>query len=478
MPKFYTVELTYSSCLPEGTITVSEDILKQINLCRSQPFDLCAGNRRITVRCAGASKQTGPSLCVSDRIGRLLLLPAPLKLNLVVDEESFTLRLGSLIGIFANRSSRGGKPFGEQTSFFRKLSYSAIGLNSFCYAFGPGDIDWTQKVIRGSIPPAPGTTQSEWQTQSLPFPDVIYDRGLFQKGERRNAASEARKILRKYPGLKLFNPSFFGKWKTHTLLSRHEDLYHHLPETKLFTSVQDIHELLEKHGTVYAKPSSGSSGRGITVISTNTYGYSVSYRIARKVQTIAFTYRGQLESYLTKHLGSRRYIVQQGLNLSSLNGCPFDVRILMQKDRYGIWLRTGMAARVASPGNFISNIHAGGRAVRISTLLGQIFPNDHIANTIIQEIRRLSSLIVSFVASESNPLFGEIAVDLGIDKSGKVWIIELNAIPGRSVFRHIGAPGISARAISRPMEYAYFLSGFTSQQRDKFQEEENTDGLS
>lgn len=463
MLRYSSVKIVTVKSLPGSCITVSTDIMKSARLEPGKNLILQVGNRTVSIVILGChGTAAGTSVFLSERVRNSLLLPTPLILNMIPGDNSDVLRLGPVIGIFANRTETSARPFGEQTGFFRKLNLAAKNLNSLCFTFCPSDIDWENRVIRGAIPPLPDSDQV-WQTQILPFPDAVYDRGLFPRGEKRRAASDSRKILRNYPGLKFFNPAFFGKWKTHKLLSKHEILLDHLPETMLFRSGREVFDLLERHGTVYLKPSGGSSGRGIIRITANDDRYNVNFRIAGQVKSVKFSDLVQLKNYILNIVGETRYIVQQGLNLVTLHGSPLDIRVLMQKNLHGVWHRTGMAARVAGKGNYISNIHAGGRAAKISSILPLIFSDLDKAQRIQNDISRLSSLIAAWVTSEGNPLFGEIAVDLGVDDTGKVWIIELNAIPGRTVFRRIGAMKIASHAISRPMEYAYYLAGFAPQ---------------
>ncbi len=461
MLRLYSVKIGTVNKLEYKQITVSTDIMQQAKLSRGQQLLLKAGNRQTAVTVLGShGSSAGTSVFLSPEVRNSLLLPTPLTLNLISAEKPGIWRLGPLIGIFANRGEKAVRPFGEQTGFFRKLKGAAEEFNSLVFAFCPDDIDWENKVIRGTIPPHPDSN-NVWLTFLLPFPDAIYDRGLFPKGSKRRNASQTRKILRNYPGVKFFNPSFFGKWKTHNLLSKHEILQKYLPETRVFKSSTDVIELLKTHGTVFLKPSGGSSGRGIIRISTGLTAYSANYRTARKVRQLELEDVEKLNNYLKQFIGGTRYIVQQGLSLAKIHGCPFDIRVLMQKNRAGKWKRTGMAARVAGEGNYISNIHAGGHAEKLSYVLPLIFTDPKKVQQIKREINRVTSIIASWISTEENPLFGEIAIDLGVDDSGKVWVIELNAVPGRTVFRRIGATKIHSHAISRPMEFAYYLSGFS-----------------
>jgi len=473
LPKIYTINLTCSPSLPKGSLTISDYLLRHLRCTFNEEIRLLTGNHSLVVRFRGTHRGNLPSVQIDSETCRDILLPVPLKLELLLDTASGTWRLGPVIGILAHRYDKILKPFGEQTSFFRKLINCANSINAVCFAFSPGNIDWQNEIIHGSIPEDSTKGMQQWKQVIFPFPDVIYDRGLFPKGEKRSKAAEVRRFFRRHPRTKLFNPAFFGKWKTHNFLSGHKEIYRHLPETMLYTTAADIAKLTARHDTVYLKPSGGSSGKGIIVLKKRDSGYMAAYREFRHLKTVGILDFPQLNTFLDNLIKGRRYIVQQGIRLAKIHENPFDVRVLMQKNRHGEWLRTGIAARVAAPGNLISNIHAGGHAEKITEVLQTVFPNPRLAQKVLHDIRKLSSLIAGFISKEGNPLFGEIAVDLGVDEAGKVWVIECNAIPGRSVFRRIGAAGIVAQAISRPMEYAYYLSGFTSQ-TEKFQEEEQS----
>lgn len=460
MLKVLTVKVIPLKDLPIRTITVSSALERQTEVRQKQSITLKFGSRKITATVARSRElPKEAAIFISESAMAELLLPGPLQIKLLIDTEGAIWHLGPMIGIFANRFDKKTRPFGEQTGFFRKLAIEAKKLNALFFAFSPKDIDWDAKTISGLYPLHLQDSSTEWATMVVPFPDVIFDRGLFPRGEKRASATKIRKILRVYPGVKFFNPAFFGKWKTHYLLSKHDVLNSHLPDTRLYSSFKDVVEMMEKHKSIYLKPSGGSSGRGIIRVAREDHSLVLTHRTNKQVHRDTPN-MAQLQERLKTLIGSTRYIVQQEIKLARVNECLFDIRALMQRDINGHWLRTGFAARVAGKGNITSNIHAGGRAAKLSLVLKDIFKSPIQIKQIINEIREICSLTAAWVTSEGNPLFGEFALDLGIDHQGRVWIIELNAIPGRTVFRKIEAAEIAKKALARPMEYAYYLSGF------------------
>jgi len=54
---------------------------------------------------------------------------------------------------------------------------------------------------------------------------------------------------------------------------------------------------------------------------------------------------------------------------------------------------------------------------------------------------------------------GEIGLDLGVDRRGRVWLIEVNAKPFRKVF-DAGPKRRVFLSFRRPMAYARYLAGF------------------
>ncbi|MNU00093.1 Endospore coat-associated protein YheD [compost metagenome] len=71
-------------------------------------------------------------------------------------------------------------------------------------------------------------------------------------------------------------------------------------------------------------------------------------------------------------------------------------------------------------------------------------------------MERLARYTVSFLERQFGSLC-ELALDIAIDESGRVWLLEINPKPAREVFSRTGEMGIYQRAISRPLEYALYL---------------------
>jgi hypothetical protein len=167
----------------------------------------------------------------------------------------------------------------------------------------------------------------------------------------------------------------------------------------------------------------------------------------------------QLSRWLTGRHRKGRFIVQQGLALTLLNGRPADVRALVQKDGAGRWQVTGMGARLAGLGRFTANLHTGGEGIPVETLAEAVSPDSPVRQqALIAELEQLALQAAQAAEHCAGPM-GEIGLDLGVDQQGRTWYIEQNGQPGRAIFAHLGRRDLEELAHLRPIQYARHLAG-------------------
>ncbi|MNN57292.1 Endospore coat-associated protein YheD [compost metagenome] len=65
-----------------------------------------------------------------------------------------------------------------------------------------------------------------------------------------------------------------------------------------------------------------------------------------------------------------------------------------------------------------------------------------------------------------NGRMAELGLDLGVDRDGRVWIIEANTKPGRSIFRKLGQEKLLLQAERNPIAYACYILSRTSIRAD------------
>lgn len=212
-----------------------------------------------------------------------------------------------------------------------------------------------------------------------------------------------------------------SKWaKTAALLSN-PAIVPHIPPTRLY-SEENLAVMLEQHGMVVIKPVHGTGGAGIIKISRADNGYSYTINtVTRRAASIAAIHRA------VKPLQKgRAYLIQKGIQLATVGGRPIDYRVKVVKNR-GSWEFRSMVGRIARAGLFVTNLCRGGRMVTSAYGISRSLPNLSVAAK-KQEMRNLT--LMSVAAMESKfPGVGQLGFDYGLDRSGKIWIFEVNTRP-------------------------------------------------
>ncbi|GJM71157.1 hypothetical protein HMSSN036_33730 [Paenibacillus macerans] len=76
--------------------------------------------------------------------------------------------------------------------------------------------------------------------------------------------------------------------------------------------------------------------------------------------------------------------------------------------------------------------------------------------SVVQTIRHLSLRVPEYLESRFGRL-AELGLDFGVDREGRVWILEVNSKPGRTSFFRIGDPISARKSIENPISYARYL---------------------
>lgn len=411
-------------------------------------------------------------------------LPTGTELSLRYVETDNMLHAGPLIGLFTVKNLVPDTGFGSQEASLTALVNSAAQLPGFVFVFCPEDVDRDRFSITGYIPvpvqhhtsdamepagelTAPvqeqGTASTVWLPLTLPLPDAVYDRLPSRSIESRPEVKDVKTRLQDLAGIIYFNPMFLNKWETHLALQTIPEVADYLPPTKLVETNEDIAEFLDRYGSIFLKPSTGSLGRRIIKVSADQQGfYRYMYRSKEKntVEGITTDFNSLVQQ-LKPLMGKRIYVVQRDLNLARFEDCPFDIRVLVQKDMWGKWRRTKIYVRKAAPNSFLSNLSDGARPKSISAVLKDVFDVDFtVRQGLGEEIRRAVNLIPPALENGTGQIWGELGIDLGLDCDGRIWLIEINSKPFRALVSENGSSKIIERSLMRPLEFSKYLTGF------------------
>lgn len=219
------------------------------------------------------------------------------------------------------------------------------------------------------------------------------------------------------------------KLTKYRILRSNASLTKSLPRTRSFSRAS-FYSFIRRYSKVIAKPVSGSGGAGVIMISRAT---SDCYKVHRGAARKMFRGANRTFRYVRRRLVSR-YLLQQGISLARVGGRPFDVRVMVQRRSGSGWSVTGMLAKVAGRGYMITNVRrSGGYVLPLSTAIRRSNIRSANSAAIIARLRRVALLAASRLSSyyTAQRVFG---FDMGIDESGKVWIIEANLRPDITLF--------------------------------------------
>lgn len=442
----------------KGQIILSSQLLERLGI-EPQPIVVVrVGNKVVQakMKVRGSSKNW---YILSPDLLAAFHMKGKKNLHLRFDQDNKMLHLGPTIGILTlslpNREEF--EPKSQQAELIM-LSHIGRKLSGQYFIFTPGSINWNSETVRGfnyrQLTPERGV----WVSALYPLPDVVYDRIASRRGENREMIKRTKDKLKTLPYSKYFNPSFLNKWSVHQVLVNNNDLHPYLPETCDFNQI-NLEEMLQKYTTLYLKPSNGSLGIGIIKVRTDSRG-TLHYRVHRSMNSNgqaedAHDLIKKTETIRKKH----KYIIQQGLTLDTYHGCPFDLRIIFQKNARGEWQISKLFARVAAPGSIVANLSRGGKVETSRRVLRHIFKTRENVQDKNREIKQLCLMVASTLEDTGQDIFGELGLDLGIDKNGHPWLLEVNSKPRKTTESEY-SQAIARSTFRRPLQYAAYLAGF------------------
>lgn len=433
---------------PGKAVNISMPLLRALGLENVRSIRLSLGSKSIATR-MNVLKIKGHCLQLSTAAIRQLKLPH-LGRCLVVRRGDSSIQIGPLIGIFTASGLSGTAPV--DGAALRKVMNAGKG-KSYYFAFGPQDVNWKDKTVAGHFPQPSGA----WRRRIIPLPDVIYNRFLNRRLERTSSVNSLKERFVER-GTPIFNWGFYDKGAIYNLL-KGDRVAKHMPETCMSPSVKQIKDLLEKHKTIYLKPTSGSLGIGIYRLAYNPRnGYIVRSRRNGKNVELRYTSFSSLASKLMRKLRLHHYIAQQGISVIQLNSCPIDFRFHMTKDGHNQWSVAGIGAKKSGRGGVTTHVHSGGLLLSADRVLKTFFGAR--AEKVKETATETAIELAKAIEHNSAKTVGEIGFDIGIDSSGQIWMFEANAKPGRTIFKHASLRRERETSIHNLFEYSLYLSKF------------------
>jgi glutathione synthase/RimK-type ligase-like ATP-grasp enzyme len=400
-----------------------------------------------TVNITTASELKPQEVILSQNIVDCLRLPLSMSYELTICESQ--LLIGPYIGILAAKSdSRLHNSIQSLSNYMH--NYQAIG--GAILAFSLDGVDVVNQQITGYMF---NPSTKDWVAGTYGYPAAIM--------QRIRTNSYWRSHFQAKLGNRVFNNYVFNKWEMYQWLQAIPALQPYLPETALYQGPRSILPFIERHGRIYIKPITGSQGAGVVSAEGRSKCVILRYNLGGQPQETICETRRQLVSILRPLLGTSRCIVQQGLDLIRSEDRIIDFRLILAKNQARVWEDFGLIARYGPPCSVVSNISSGGKAVSGEQALRDLQLTEQAVFNVRQVMRALA-LTASTQLETCGIHCGNLGIDLGLDQTGKIWLIEINnRDPNHTIALDIGDRQMFYRIKQANMLYAKSLAGFVEE---------------
>lgn len=220
-----------------------------------------------------------------------------------------------------------------------------------------------------------------------------------------------------------------SKWSKYKVLKKSNGLVPHLPETS-WMKESSFWRLLNKYGELILKPAASSGGHGVLLVTSLG---KLKYEVQDGSRKKRIHGKTNLLAYVKKRT-TTSYIVQRRISLASVNRCPYDLRVMVQRRPKSSWQVTGKLAKVAGKGFIITNMRrSNGRILPVQTAINRSVLKRISTRNLLSTIDRVA-LSTAEQLKRYYPSIRTIGIDMGLDVKGKVWIIEANFAPMNALF--------------------------------------------
>jgi len=303
--------------------------------------------------------------------------------------------------------------------------------------FTPANINWKEKKVSGLI-----LENGAWKWCISDFPDVVYNRCY-------TSSTRITRRLERYIGRgSVFNIfTMFDKYEVYKLFNGSR-LEEYMIPTWPYDPVFLIRKLSNGE-SVLIKPAKGSFGSG--VVKFNKRGNYYFAYLETVYPDAVFSTTRELFFYINKAMvRNPYYIIQPFISFMKDEDSVFDMRFMVQKNGDGEWQVTADLCRMSFDDFFLTNLAY--EIIPVQDVLKQL----DLDETTMARMKDISIEAAKLIEEKAGP-FGELCVDFGIEENGRLWIIEINGKPDKSLFKEISHETY-CKTLIMPLQYAEYLA--------------------
>jgi len=446
------IHVLTSGISQDDCMQMSASIIKRYKIPTRRPLTLEFGARRLTMVVLPLIRSSKRIIRLTERTAHGMGLIDGDILRIAYNRRTQTIRLGPVIGILLPRAGQhADRPFGNITSFCKELHRASRTYGGIVYFFTPDDT--SHEEIHGWR-----IVYDRFTRMHVPLPDIVYNRLTTRRLENKDSVQQFFTYVKSRHRGSIFNEKFLDKNEVFHALARNVAIHKHLPESHLLTRYEQLNTMCKRYGSVFLKPVTGSLGKGIIRVSRSKDRILCQYASLNGAIRKSYPSLSKAFSTIKSKVRGKRYLIQQGLTLITVQERPVDFRALVQKNDRNEWTITSIVGRIASNQSFVSNVARGGTMCTARAALTQSSLPDHLHTAVYKRLHKAALAIAQTLESEIPYHFAELGIDLAVDQAGRVWLLEVNSKPSKQD----GTPltdGKIRPSVKKLLQYSRFLSG-------------------
>jgi glutathione synthase/RimK-type ligase-like ATP-grasp enzyme len=333
--------------------------------------------------------------------------------------------------------------------YFNEIGRHSVSYPIDLYMFSPKDISPISETVEGFIF---NRKSGNWEKETFEIPVYIYDRTFYDKSFQSRQAKAVVQWLKNLPHIRFLGYGLPNKWHLYEKL-KDSPLSSYIPETFLLENHFHLFNLLIKHKDIIIKPVDGAHGFAVYHLTLSKSEVTVRTTKNQQILEQSFPSKSSFLKWSERLLDQYSFIAQKRIHNRTDDDTPFDIRILMNKDKNGEWREFQRAIREGTEGGILTNISRGGFYFSQEEWESRHPKADW--RFIKTELNDILEGLPHVLEQQFSPLF-ELGIDVILARDSSLWILDINSKPGHKVVDALGIEKLDALH-QAPLDYCEHL---------------------
>lgn len=279
------------------------------------------------------------------------------------------------------------------------------------FYFSYGDVDFKTETINGWI-----YDRGNWLRVVRNFPDVVINTCIPK-------TKHQSRIGRKLKKRTIFTSQPVGhKMKVYKRILKGEEFASYLIPSFPVLESRDILSFLENESIAVLKSYRGHHGKNVYMIEKKEK-YHVQLGEEEKNMD-----EDELTRFVESMVQDQKWLIQPYMKCVTRTGTSYDFRLHVQKNGEGEWEINLIYPRISGGIKKISNISVGGYRGELNPFLKMEFSTEW--RKVKKMLERFALDFTKHFESLYEYQFDELGIDVGLDQNRRLWLFEVNRLPG------------------------------------------------